>query len=88
MRRIRSALPKPLASVIASIGIDVLVMPGGGNTLAQMKDPEVIDFIREAGEKARYVTSVCTGTLILAEAGLLDGYEAATHWAYRDVLES
>ena len=68
--------------------IDVLVVPGGGNTLAQMKDPEVIEFIRNAGTDARYVTSVCTGALILAEAGLLDGYEAATHWAYRDVLES
>ncbi len=68
--------------------IDVLVVPGGGNTLQQMRDREVIDFIRRAGENARHVTSVCTGALILAEAGLLDGYEAATHWAYREVLEA
>ena len=67
--------------------IDVLVVPGGGNTLAQMQDTEVVDFIRAAGEEAEYVTSVCTGALILAEAGLLDGHRAATHWAYREVLE-
>ena len=48
----------------------------------------MVDFIRNAGEKAEYVTSVCTGSLILAEAGLLDGYKAATHWGYRDVLKS
>ncbi|WP_114285476.1 DJ-1/PfpI family protein [Candidatus Halocynthiibacter alkanivorans] len=67
--------------------IDVLVVPGGGNTLAQMQDTEVVDFIRAAGEKAEYVTSVCTGALILAEAGLLHGHRAATHWAYREVLK-
>lgn len=68
--------------------IDILVVPGGGNTLAQMQDKTVVDFIRNSGEKAEYVTSVCTGSLILAEAGLLDGYKAATHWGYRDVLKS
>ncbi|MEM7469167.1 MAG: DJ-1/PfpI family protein [Pseudomonadota bacterium] len=68
--------------------IDVLVVAGGGNTLAQMQDPEVLAFIRQAGEKAEYVTSVCTGSLILAETGLLDGYKAATHWGYTDVLKS
>ncbi|MEJ8572472.1 DJ-1/PfpI family protein [Microbaculum marinum] len=66
--------------------IDVLVVPGGGNVLAQMQDPEVIAFIKAAGEKADYVTSVCTGSLILAEAGLLDGHKAATHWAFTEAL--
>lgn len=66
--------------------IDVLVVPGGGNVLAQLQDEEVIAFIKQAGEKADYVTSVCTGSLILAEAGLLDGHEAATHWAYTEAL--
>ena len=68
--------------------IDVLVVPGGGNVLAQMQDPEVIAFLQKIGAKAEYVTSVCTGSLILAEAGLLDGYKAATHWGYTDVLQA
>jgi transcriptional regulator GlxA family with amidase domain len=66
--------------------IDVLVVSGGGTTAAQMKDREVIDFLREVGLKAKYVTSVCTGTLILAETGLLDGYEVVTHWGYTAML--
>jgi len=66
--------------------IDILVVPGGGNVLSQMQDNEVIDFMRAAGAKAEYVTSVCTGSLILAEAGLLDGYKAATHWAFTGAL--
>lgn len=66
--------------------IDVLVAPGGGNVLNQMQDDDVIAFMKNAGEKADYVTSVCTGSLILAEAGLLDGHKAATHWAYAEAL--
>ena len=68
--------------------VDILVVPGGGNTLQQMQDGEVLDFLRKQGEQADYVTSVCTGSLILAAAGLLDGYKAATHWGYTDVLAS
>jgi len=68
--------------------IDILVVAGGGTTVSQMKDAVVIDFIREKGVSAKYVTSVCTGSLILAEAGLLDGYEAATHWGYTKILSS
>ena len=68
--------------------VDILVVPGGGNTLQQMQDSEVLDFLRKQGEQAEYVTSVCTGSLILAAAGLLDGYKAATHWGYTDVLAS
>ena len=68
--------------------IDVLVVPGGGNTLAQMKDSAVITHLQAVGAAAEYVTSVCTGSLILAEAGLLDGYKVATHWGYTDVLRA
>ncbi|MES0867982.1 DJ-1/PfpI family protein [Pseudovibrio sp. SCP19] len=67
--------------------IDILLVPGAGNPLEQMQNPRVLEHLRQAGENAQYVTSVCSGALILAEAGLLDGYEAATHWAYRETLE-
>ncbi|WP_087020189.1 DJ-1/PfpI family protein [Thaumasiovibrio subtropicus] len=67
--------------------IDVLIVPGGANPITQVEDIEVISRLRDIGEKAKYVTSVCTGALILAEAGLLDGYQTAIHWAYADALK-
>ena len=51
-----------------------------------MEDDDVIEFVRRQGQQARYVTSVCTGTLVLGAAGLLRGYKAATHWASMDNL--
>ncbi len=68
--------------------IDILVVPGGGNVLKQLQDSSVIAFLKNAGEKADYVTSVCTGSIILAETGLLDGHKAATHWAFTEALDS
>ena len=68
--------------------LDVLFVPGGLGTNKAMTDPAVIGFLVEAGATARYVTSVCTGTLLLGMAGLLDGYRATTHWAFRDALEA
>jgi transcriptional regulator GlxA family with amidase domain len=53
-----------------------------------MADEAVISWVSETGHAAEYVTSTCTGALILAEAGLLDGYEATTHWAYTQQLAS
>lgn len=67
--------------------LDILLVGGGGNPLPEMEDKDVISFLAEAGHGAEYVTSVCTGALILAEAGLLDGYQATTHWAYKELLE-
>jgi cyclohexyl-isocyanide hydratase len=66
--------------------LDVLVVPGGTGQVALMQDGEVLEFLRRQGARARYVTSVCTGSLLLGAAGLLDGYEAATHWAFMDLL--
>jgi cyclohexyl-isocyanide hydratase len=67
--------------------IDVLIVPGGANPIGQIQDEQVISFLRAAGEQAKYVTSVCTGALILAETGLLDGYKSTVHWAYAESLK-
>jgi cyclohexyl-isocyanide hydratase len=66
--------------------LDVLCVPGGNGQVALMTDPVVLDFLRHHGKTARYVTSVCTGSLVLGAAGLLDGYNAATHWAFTELL--
>ena len=68
--------------------LDVLFVPGGMGTNEAMKDETVIAFLVKLGRTARYVTSVCTGSLLLGMAGLLDGYRAATHWAFYDALEA
>jgi len=68
--------------------LDVLMVPGGMGTNDAMRDAETLRFLAEAGRTARYVTSVCSGSLILGAAGLLDGYKAATHWAFYDALEA
>jgi len=67
--------------------LDVVCVPGGGGQVAVMGDPEALDFLRKQAAKARYVTSVCTGSLILGAAGLLKGYKSACHWAWRDMLK-
>jgi putative intracellular protease/amidase len=67
--------------------LTVLFTPGGtGGTLAAAADPATRGFMADRGSRARYVTSVCTGSLILGAAGLLRGYKATGHWAARDVL--
>ena len=68
--------------------LDILMVPGGFGTNDAMRDRDIIDFLARAGVKARYVTSVCSGSLILGMAGLLDGHRAATHWALYDALEA
>lgn len=59
---------------------DILFVPGGPGQLDLMDDAETLDFLRTQAAGARYVTSVCTGSLILAAAGLLTGYRATCHW--------
>jgi putative intracellular protease/amidase len=65
---------------------DVIVFPGGVGTRALMTDDRVLDWVRAAHEGTRFTTSVCTGSLVLAAAGLLDGLTATTHWGARDTL--
>ncbi len=67
--------------------IDVLVVGGAKDVLPQLQDEKVLEFLQKVAKEAKYVTSVCTGALILAQAGLLDGHEAATHWASKELLE-
>ena len=66
--------------------LDVLCIPGGPGVAALMEDDEVLGFLRRAAPQARYVTSVCTGALVLGAAGLLRGKRATTHWASHDFL--
>ena len=67
--------------------LDVLCVPGGAMGVVKiMQDSEVLEFLRQQGKIVKYITSVCSGSLILAAAGLLQGYRAACHWAFRDQL--
>jgi cyclohexyl-isocyanide hydratase len=67
--------------------LDVLFVPGGlKGTIACMADRQVLDFVADRGRRARYVTSVCTGSVVLAAAGLLKGFRATSHWYVRDLL--
>jgi cyclohexyl-isocyanide hydratase len=68
--------------------LDVLFVPGGFGSNAAMQDPEIVEFLAGAGWSARYVTSVCSGSLLLGMAGLLEGYKAATHWSCYAGLEA
>lgn len=67
-------------------GAELLFVPGGYGQIALMQDAETLAFLRRVGADARWVTSVCTGALLLGAAGLLRGYRAATHWMYQDLL--
>ena len=67
---------------------DVFVVPGGFGTRALMKDERMLAWVRKAHETSQWTTSVCTGSLVLGAAGLLDGLEATTHWAAMDTLAS
>jgi cyclohexyl-isocyanide hydratase len=66
--------------------LDVICVPGGSGQVALMDDEETLAFLRRQAEGARYVTAVCTGSLVLAAAGLLAGYDATSHWMSRDQL--
>lgn len=67
--------------------LDVLFVPGGRGIHAVMEDPVYMNFIRNKSKSAKFVTSVCTGSLVLAAAGALQGYMATTHWLSLDLLE-
>lgn len=66
--------------------LDVVCVPGGPGQQRLMQDPAVLGWLKRQGEQAAWVTSVCTGSLLLGAAGLLNGYRAASHWNYRQYL--
>lgn len=67
--------------------LDILCVPGGtAGTLAAMQDDATLRFLKDRGSRARFVTSVCTGSLLLGAAGLLEGYRATSHWAATSLL--
>lgn len=65
---------------------DVIVFPGGPGSRPLMEDERVLDWVRDAHPTTKFTTSVCTGSLVLAAAGILDGLTATTHWGARDML--
>jgi len=66
--------------------LDVVCIPGGMGQMALMGDGEVLDFLKRQGGQARYITSVCSGSLLWGATGLLKGYKSACHWAFREML--
>jgi len=76
----------PTHTFLEQSPIDLICVPGGPGQIELMADDEVLDFLRRAAATSRYVTSVCTGSLLLGAAGLLQGYKATTHWMAMDDL--
>ncbi|MGX5776438.1 DJ-1/PfpI family protein [Methylorubrum zatmanii] len=76
----------PTITFTACPALDVICVPGGSGVNPLLEDAETLDFLRRQAAGARYVTSVCTGALVLGAAGLLRGRRATTHWAAHDLL--
>ncbi|MBV4523210.1 DJ-1/PfpI family protein [Pseudomonas sp. SWRI74] len=77
---------KPTVTFDDCPALDVICVPGGGGVGPLMEDEQTLAFINAQAANARYVTSVCTGALVLGAAGLLKGKRATTHWAYHELL--
>jgi transcriptional regulator GlxA family with amidase domain len=79
---------EPHHDFVSTPRIDLLVVPGGFGTRALLDDTKILTWIREVARETQRTTSVCTGALLLAKAGLLAGRRATTHWAALDLLQS
>ena len=82
----RGMVIQPTTTFNACPDLDIICVPGGPGQVALMEDAEVLAFLRTQSERAKLVTSVCTGSLVLGAAGLLKGYKATSHWASLDQL--
>ncbi|MFT5448113.1 MAG: cyclohexyl-isocyanide hydratase [Gammaproteobacteria bacterium] len=76
----------PTATFDETSKLDLVCVPGGPGVGALLEDKDTLDFLRRIAPTARYVTSVCTGSLVLGAAGLLKGKKATTHWMSHDLL--
>lgn len=76
----------PTATFADLQAADILCVPGTSNPYAQIRQQDMVEWVARIGEKASWVTSVCTGSFILGAAGLLKGYKATSHWASIDQL--
>ena len=76
----------PTMTLDACKALDMICVPGGPGQIDLMDDEETLDFLRRIAPTCQLVTSVCTGSLVLAAAGLLNGYRATSHWASIDQL--
>ena len=76
----------PTATFETCPALDLICVPGGPGVAEMMEDPDALRFLRRSAATARFVTSVCTGSLVLGAAGLLRGRKAACHWLSRDLL--
>ena len=76
----------PTATFAQILRADVLCVPGGMGVAGVIDHAPALDWVRSIGSEATWVTSVCTGALVLGAAGLLQGYKATTHWAWHDLL--
>ena len=91
-KRVEPVASDTVLTVVPTIGfaecpqLDVICVPGGAGTDDMVNDEEVLEFLRAQAKAARYVTSVCTGSLVLGAAGLLQGYKATTHWTAMEYL--
>ncbi len=77
----------PSATLDEAPQLDVLFVPGGSGLVPLLRDEAMLNFLRTQATNARYITAVCTGSLLLGAAGLLEGYRATTHWAFHELLE-
>ena len=77
----------PTTTIADCPPLDLVCVPGGFGQIALMTDEVVLAFLRQQARTAKYMTAVCTGALLLGAAGLIDGYQATTHWAFTELLD-